>query len=76
MTIIKKDVDLSDMDVFGHLVADLSDGFGSVAMEAYSEFFNINTPLELQISVIGDWIQLLEEMKEFVEGAREGVTIQ
>jgi len=76
MTIIKADVDLSDMDVFGHLVADLSDGFGSVAMEAYSKFFSINTPLELQISVISDWIQLLEEMKEFVEGSREGVTIQ
>lgn len=76
MTIVKAEVDLSEMDVFGHLVADLSDGFGSVAMEAYSKFFSINTPLELQISVIGDWIQLLEEMKEFVEGKREGVTIQ
>ena len=77
MTIIRKElIDIRDMDIFGHLVADLADGIGSIAMEGESYFFHIDTPLDLQISVIGDWIQLLEEMKGFLEGKEEGVTIQ
>lgn len=77
MTIIRRElIDISDMDIFGHLVADLADGIGSIAMEAESDFFAIDTPIDLQVSVIGDWIQLLEQMKGFLEGTQEGVTIQ
>ena len=73
MSVIEKaEVDLSDVDIFGHLVANLSGGFGSLAMEAESDLFNEETSLNTQIAVIDDWIELLGEMKEWLEAKHRG----
>ena len=73
MTVIEKaEVDLNDVEIFGHLVANLPDGFGSLAMEAESVLFHDDTSLDTQIDVINDWIHLLGEMKEWLEAKHRG----
>ena len=67
---IEMPVDIDDFTTFGHLVADLEDRVGSVAMATYSEFFDLSPFAQEQI--IDDWIGLLQDMKEWVNAKQKG----
>ena len=67
---LEKPVNIEDFDIFGHLVADLEDRVGSVAMATYSEFFDLSPFAQEQI--IDDWIGLLNDMKEWVNAKQRG----
>lgn len=65
-----KPASIEDFDVFGHLVADLEDRVGSVCMTTYSEFFDMSPFAQEQI--LDDWIDLLQNMKEWVNAKQRG----